>query len=370
MKETELFKQVADRQMPDLEKIRENILNSEAPKKETKIFHLKPSRFIAVAVVSALALAGTIAAVASGGVFNLFNPKPAVTATADEAAPVKKTPDKPKKANKKDIKKSKTQNEEKLVKKLNEKGLELSWCESLGTTEGYEIVYGGGDNTEDCKCKYIIDNYTFTSSTQYSPYGLGLYIITDNGESYTLTEARDKNVIPDITPVINAIDENQGRVDFDFTYRLSEGIESWFLTRFNSNVATVAKLGKVDGFTIYYNLRGTKGGTAPAETLGDYSISTTRVKRDYSLGLYVSDGSRFGDLTEAYNNGWITDITALEEELDSNPKTRNVFTIQKTAETATEADVEEETQAEDETEPETEAPTEVVTEQETEAESE
>lgn len=353
MKESKLLKQVADKQMPDLDKIRENIIASQETQSKAKALRFKPSRLIAVASVAALALAGTIAAVASGGNgFLFFNPKPAVVSTADEAAPETKAP--AKKENKNTSKTSKSEKltkEEKSLKQLNEQGFELDWIETVGNLGSAQLVYGSDNATVDCDCDYIIDGFTFRCKSILSPYGLGLYVINNN-RALTLADACSQKLV-DMRDVVSLLDSKQSDIDFDFTYSVNGYFEDWLCNRLQRNVSTVVKLGSVDNYEIFYNIRSNNKGNAE-EVIGNYTFRTNRPKRDYPLGLYVTNGEKNMTLGEAVESGEISDIKAVISLIESNPKTQNHFTIDSNV-IETEAPTESETESVTEVETDTNA---------------
>ncbi|MBQ5399388.1 MAG: hypothetical protein IIU14_08165 [Ruminococcus sp.] len=359
MKEKDLFRQVSDIQMPDLEKIRENIISGAAEEKKPKIVALKPSRLIAVAAIVAFALVGTIAAVASagGGFPFFFNPQPAtIAATSDEAAPKKiiaPKQTKPKKTKSK-TEKSVPKTKEEVKDNLRENGYDLSWVEPLGKVGDYTLAYGGTDLTESCECDYVIDNYTFSCTKQYKGYGLGLYL-AGKGKSYYLTEARFYNIIPDIDEVIKLLDKNADKVSYHFTYTINEEFADWLRNRLNRSVATYTKVGECEGFDVYYNLKSSAKGKTAEDTIAGVKITTNQPKRDYKLGLYVSDGQRNATLKEAFDNGWLTDIEKIEELIKANPKSGAHFSFEKEESEEFEEETESETEPETESETETEA---------------
>lgn len=368
MKEKDFLKSVSDRQMPDLEKIRENIINGTAEEKKPKIIAMKPSRLIAVAAVVAFALIGTIAAVASaGGVFPFFSPQPQVTATADEAAPVVPPKQIKKKTVKKKVKKHSKKTDNKTIKKLSRDGYDLTFAEKLGNVGDFELIYGGTRNTEKYECSYIIDNYTFNCKEQFASYGLGLYI-SGGEKTYSLTQARDENIIPDINKVIELIDEKSDDVDYKFTYKRNNSFADWIKSKLNKRTATLTKLGKTGGFDVYYNLKSNAYKNHAEEDFGDIKISTDRPKKDYPLGIYLTDGDQFGNLGFAFDNGWIEDFSKLEDLIMSNPKAKDRFSFDKYEEDETEEVTETETQAE--TKPEDEEEIEIETQTDVEDDTE
>ena len=363
MKEKDFLRQVSDKQMPDLEKIRENIINNEEINKP-KVLQLKPSRLIAVAAVTAFVIIGTVVAVASGrNGFSFFSPKPTSVATADEADYSKKTytAKQNKSKTKSKAAKKQTSPKEKTLKKLKESGVTFSWAEPLGKVGDYELVYAGTESRVPCECDYVIDDFTFKCSDMLAPNGLGLYIVGED-KSYTLTDARKNNIIPDITEVVKLIDSKYSEIDFNFTITGNSNFANWIKQRLDRNAATLARLGTVDGFELYYNLRSDEGSGTATDTLGDLKISTDRPKRDYALGIYAADSDRCADLGEAYSNGWITNLKTLEDLIRSNTKTSKRFTFEiienEESEPATEAETQAETEQEATAQSEPEAETE------------
>lgn len=309
MKEKDLLKSVADKQMPDLEQIRQNILNQSPQKQKPKILTIKPSKLIAVAAVVALATVGTIAALANpNGVFSILN-KPEekvtqpVTATQPATKPTKAAEPK-KKTKSKSASKSKESQKaknERYVKQLNKNGFDATWLYSLGKVDGYRIVYAGNNNTASYSCDYIMGNYTFHTEKQQSPYGLGLYVC-DKKKSYTLSYAYENGLFDDFSDAVSVISDYDDN-DLGIEVRINNATSALFTDYFKGrDILTIAKISAKDNYELYFNIASDYTDKSDKKVVDGYTFYLDKVQTPYDLGLYVLSGDKLYTLEEAVEN--------------------------------------------------------------------
>ncbi len=311
MKEKDLLKSATDLQMPDLEQIRQNVLNSANKPQDVKpkIIKLKPSRLIAVAAIVALAVIGTIAAVANpNGI--LFPPATEATTTPTETQPLtsapkqKKTSSKAESATAKKLSPSelRAKNAKKYKNRLNSSGFSVSSIFDLGKIEGYHIVYAGNGITSKYDCDHIIGDYTFRTHIQQNPYALGLYACGKE-HSYTLADSYTKNIFEDFSAVVNIIkdhaDLNLG-LEIVEKDAVSESFRNYFGGK---DILSLSKLSSNDNCELYYNVPESAKQSSKGKIIEDYNFILNAEQEPYDLGLYVVSGGNIATLEDAVKNG-------------------------------------------------------------------
>lgn len=308
MKEKDLLKSVSDKNMPDLEKIRQNVLNQTPKKKKPLILSLKPSRLLAVAAIAALALIGTVAAVANqnGGLFAPVQEETTIeTVKVTEPTTVKPTiPEKKKSAPKKQKTVHKETHAERIqryIKRLTNKGFNATWLYDLGKIDGYHIVYAGNNNKSYYKCDYVIGGYTFHSNKQQSPYGLGFYASNEE-HSYTLAEAYEKGIFEDFSDVIEKI------VDYDekkipVSVSQNNSTSNLFMNFFDGrDVFTLAEIKSAENYTLYFNIASSYKKKSAEKTIDDYTFYIHKTQKPYDLGLFIVTDGKILTLEEALDD--------------------------------------------------------------------
>lgn len=356
MKEKDLIKSATDRQMPDLEQIRQNVLNQTERKKEKpKILNLRPSRLIVVAAVAALVVIGSIAAVANqnGG---LFAPQAEETTAPTSTQPqstvkkVKKTSSKPIQSNTSSapVKAVKQSNTERYINRLTKKGYNVKWLYDIGKAEGYHIFYAGSDNYSEYDCDYILGDYTFEADNQQSPYGLGLYVSNEK-HSYTLTEAYKKGIFDNFSKVASLIEKyDRHNIGIEVMEKLdtSEEFRNYLGGR---NIITLAKLKENSKYKLYYHISFDDEEADSQKDIGGYTFYLNAEQEPYSLGLYVVH-SGIIDTLEAALDSEILNMDAVYEAVHADSSVPYNFSLFKNTEDETEpqtTEVENETIDED-----------------------
>ena len=297
--------------MPDLEQIRKNVIESKGVIKDEKpkIVKLKPTKMLAVAAVVALAVIGTVAAVAyqNGG---FFAPKVVETTAPDTTLPVSSTAKAENNSSKKSSSASLTPEEEKAarIKKYKERlsgtGFKVNWLYDLGKVEDYHIVYAGDGDTLRYDCDYVIGNYTFSTGVQQSPYGLGLYACGKNG-SYKLSAAYRKGIFENfsaVAEVVSAYSEKDIGITVTEKKAISESFRNYLGGK---DVVTLAKIASNDSYELYFTVPHNAPKSSKAKIIGDYTFFLTAEQEHYDLGLYVVSGGSINTLEEAVENGVI-----------------------------------------------------------------
>lgn len=339
MNEKELIKSITDEKMPDLEKIRENCTT---PPEKKKVFKVKYTTIAIAAALSLTMVLGMVAAFArDGGVF--FSRRTAETVNVTEHT--LETDDPKEKKSKKDSQeddkkadiKSVKEDEEKSDKKdktkkninrLKKSDIDVSRLYNLGKAEGYHICLAWNGNKTACSYIYIIGDYTFRSTAFYSPYSLGLYAVGKE-QSYPLDEAYRQGEITDMEQVaglVNGFDKTDtgitASLNSEEAVQLAQYFSDW------EDVVTLADLGSVEDCPLYYLVSGETGGKAIL-TVGDYEFKVTGEKLPYPPGLYtLRDGSVY-TLSEAYEQGFITDMDAVINLLQNQSSVEYNFVLAK-----------------------------------------
>lgn len=316
MKEKDLIKSVTDKQMPDLEQIRQNVLNGSSQKTENKtkakILKFKPSKLIAAAAIVSLAVIGSIAAVANqNGVFFFNQPEPEniLTEAATEkesTAPATEKPTSEKKVKTisrktSTVSKKPKNNTDKYLKRLTKKGFKVTWLYDLGKIDGYHIVYAGNDSVSDYKCDYIMGEYAFRANKQQSPYGLGLYACGEK-HSYILSDAYLKGIFKNFTEVVEAVEDYDKKNLGIETYE-SETTYNNFRDYFNGkDILRMAVLKSTEDYELYYNIASDFTDSDEEKTIDDYTFYIRKAQEPYNLGLYVVESGNIYTLEEALEN--------------------------------------------------------------------
>ncbi len=312
MKEKDLLKSVSDKNMPDLEKIRQNVLNQTPKKKKPIILSLKPSRLLAVAAIAALALIGTVAAVANqnGGLFapvqeetTIETVKVTEPATSKPAKPeIKQTaPQKQKTVHKE----TNAERIQRYIKRLTDKGFNATWLYDLGKIDGYHIVYAGNNNKSYYKCNYVIGEYTFHSNRQQSPYGLGFYASNED-HSYTLADAYEEGIFEDFSDVIEKIADYDER---NIPVRISENDSNsnLFKNFFDGgDIFTLAEIKTAENYKLYFNIASSYKKKSAEKTIDNYTFYIHKTQKPYDLGLFIVIDGKILTLEEALDDGIIT----------------------------------------------------------------
>lgn len=354
MKEKDLIKSATDAQMPDLEKIRENILKQAPQKQKPKILTLKPTKLLAVAAVLSLSIIGTIAAVANqNGVFP-FSPKPAETKATKASSSVrettahatKKAAKTKKKSNKKIVqkKKSKKRNKTKeYLKRLTDRGFEVTWLYDLGKIDDYHIFYAGSDTFSGYDCNYIIGDYTFRADKVHSPYGLGLYACSKK-KAFTLADAYKEDIFNDFSDAVDLIEDYEG-TDLGIETEENNPISDKFRDYFDdADILTLAELSASDSYNLYYNLPENAQKIIREKEIDGYTFHLTETQAPYDLGLFVTSDNKIYTLEEALDSG----ILGIDEVI-SAVNSDNSIPFGFSAEEKKQEETEETTQQETET---------------------
>lgn len=319
MKEKDLIKSATDKQMPDLEQIRQNILNQspqvqnqeqeQKQEQKPKILSLKPSKLIAVAAVAALAVIGTIAAVANqnGG---FFAPKPEETTTESTVATESTAPATRRKPvvkkNKAPVKRTviKRQKENRInkyIKRLNKNGFNVTWLYDLGKIDGYHIVYAGNNNTSNYKCDYIMGSYTFHTKKQQSPYGLGLYACGED-KSVILSDAYEEGIYKDFSDVVDTITDFDEK-DIGIEIQKDNPTSNMFIDYFGGkDILSIAKVKSTVNYELFFNIASSYNKSNADRTIDNYTFHLDGAQEPYELGLYVLADGKLQTLEEALDS--------------------------------------------------------------------
>lgn len=307
MREDKLIKSATDRQMPDFDKIREDILNHTSQKQKPKIITLKPTKLISAAVIIAFAVTGTIVAVANqnGG---LFSPKSEETITAPVAQTESTSPKVTHHSSNSDSKKpeqpkrqSEAQKIKNNIKSLKESGVPVEWLYILGKAEGYNICYAGNKNSSDYSCDYIIGDYTFSAVSGQYPYGLGIYVCGKK-ESYTLSDAYEAGIFDNFSAVASLIGEYGERdigIDVMDKNPTSENFRDYFG---GQDILSMARLKSTDNYELYFNIPSSYSNKQYEKTIDNYTFYVNMVQQPYEFGLYVVCDNKILTLDEALNS--------------------------------------------------------------------
>lgn len=365
MKEKDLLKSAADLKMPDLEQIRQNVINSfEQPENQPenkdvkpKIVKLRPSRLIAVAAIVALAVIGTIAAVANqnGG---LFAPAQEESTASETTKPSTSAPKETKKVSKSsavkvhkptaaELKKAKI---EKYKNRLKDNGYSVTDLHDLGKVEGYHIVYAGDGSFTHYDCDYVIGDYTFSASKHQTPYGLGIYICGKK-HSYTLADAYSKRILDNFSAAVEKI-KNYTKLDLgiEITEKLanSENFRNYFGGK---DIISLAKVKSSDEYELYFTIPENAKHSSKGKIIGDYTFILNAEQEPYDLGLYVVSGDTISTLEDAVENG-VIDMDTVNGAVHTKDSIPYTFTLSITDEDETEKETEEETEVIKDTEEE------------------
>ncbi|MCH5304169.1 MAG: hypothetical protein J1E41_04840 [Ruminococcus sp.] len=349
MKENKLIKSATDRQMPDFEKIRENVLNQTSQKQKPKIIAFKPSRLISVAVILALAVIGTVVAVANhNGMLFAANPEEIITAPViltESTTP--STVKKPQKTNGNNSNASQKGNKiserKKNIKRLKKSGISVDWLYKLGKVEGYTICYAGNKNSSDYECDYIMGDYTFTAETQQYPYGLGIYVCSKKA-SYTLADAYKAGIFDNFSAVASIIEDYDKRdigIEVLEKNPNSENFRDYFE---GLDIITLAKL-NTDDYDLYFKIASTYTNTQYEKEFDDYTFYVNMVQKPYELGLYVVYDEKILTLEEALDEYGLDmeEVFDAVHEDSSIPYNWGLFKNEKVETEPTTAPIEDET---------------------------
>ncbi len=324
--------------MPDLEAIRENCIN-QTEKPKPKVYQFKPTKLLAVAAVAVAAVTSVVAFAASNA--GWFEPKatePTIVETEAQIPTVPATEKNNKKGkadkadnaqtssssgadsayNQSDKKILTTTGAERCIARMENAGYEPTWLKDLGKVEGYHLCYAGTDEASSYDCRYIIGGYTFDSSVQYHPYGLGLYVV-GHEQTYTLEQAYSDGIVnlSVFVDLIYSYDEE----DLNFTVSENDETSENFLSYFgNPDAVTLADLGSADDYELFYRIPSAPSGITDSDiVLGDYTISVENAQEIYSPGLYVECNDTISTLSEAVENGIVKDMDDIAELILGSP---------------------------------------------------
>lgn len=318
MKESKLFKQVADRQMPDLEAIRNACIEQKPQESKSKIIRFSTPKIISVAAICVILATGMIAVFANpGGVFTRSKTEVTVTETKVTKANI---PTKAKSKNKNvsanssynlssaanSVTEEKTK-EEKLIKRLKENHIRVDTLSELGKVEGFSICYAS-DYTEEYSCDYIIGDYTFSATTQCVPYGLGIYVLDDD-QCFLLDEAYSQDVFRKFAKVAELIENS----DIGITVKRNDDDAESILEYFDTDTVFVANVGEVDDGKLLYRTDDDYSGETVTRIFGDYEFFCTDAQETYDLGFYFMKDGMVYTLADAIEQGKITDISKVVE---------------------------------------------------------
>lgn len=324
MKENNLFKQVSDRQMPDLEAIRNACIEQKPQEKKGKIIRFGTTRIIAVAAICALLATGMIAVFANpGGMF--FTKQPEVTVTETTKVAKITTPTKPTKSKKAEttiagngshstIESDEVEEitelteEERLIKYLKKSDIYVNKLSSLGEFGEFTICYATGITEETYSCDYIIGNYTFSCTTQCTPYGLGIYAVEED-QCFTLDEVYSQDVFEDFNELVQLIENSELEITVTRNDSDSEAIMDYF----DIDTVSVANVGELDGGRLLYRTDDDYTGEFGTEFFGDYEFSYIDAQETYALGFYFIENGVVYTLSDAVEQGKITDIDRVVE---------------------------------------------------------
>ena len=331
MKENQFLKTVTDRQMPDLEAIREKCIN-QTPQNQSKakILTFKSSRFIAVAAVSALALTGMIAALAMPGGLIFKQPEnPPVTATTDaptEPATKEKishtlpAKEKPKsssngensgKGDESDAPKTST---ELCILRMQDAGYEIDELYDLGKAGDYNICLAKSGDGKDCSAEYIIGDYVFKTDTRYSPYGPALFAVGEE-QVFTLEDAyRQRLFGDDFNDVVELVKNADETGDFSVTVDDNGAKQVHFREFYNNpDTLTLANLGTAGETEICYVITDMRYDGESEIKLGDYTFSMNGSQAINPHGLFVVYYDEVYTLDNALELGIVDDLDTVME---------------------------------------------------------
>lgn len=348
MNENKLFKQVSDRQMPDLEAIRKACIEQQPQETKSKIIRFSAPRIISVAAVCAVLALGMVAVFANpGGVFTM--PQTEVTVTETK---VTKVSDTSKSKNEKkpspngnsynpiSAAKPATEEksiEEKLIKLLKKSDIMVDTLSVLGKLEGFNICYATDYRTEDYSCDYIIGDYVFSSDTQCAPNGLGIYVV-DKDQCFFLDEAYSEDVFDDFDEVAAIIENSEAGIKVRKDDSDAEAIQEYF----DMDTVFVANVGEVDGGRLLYKTDEDYTGESGEVLFGDYEFFYSDAQESYALGFYFIENGAVYNLTEAVEQEKITDISEVVELINKfKTKTAVKVFITEKEELTTEPETEE-----------------------------
>ncbi len=358
MKEKDLFKLVADRQLPDLEKIREACINQTPADGKVKKIGIKSTKFIAIAAtLGALSLAMAVVFANPGGVF--FPKEPAVTATEVTKAAVI-SGDKNADKNNSDLKDgdngsgsgvnalNSREKREYLENAFEDSDFTVTSFENLGEVDGYKICYAGNNLDYAYDCVYVIGGYAFSCETQRTPYGLGLYAVNDAGV-YTLDEAYTDGELMDLEAVAELVRKS----DIEIEINECDPDEEAFRAFFERDSFALASLGEIaDGELFFRCDNPTASGVM--ELKGYSFAEDDKPVKTYGL-YYISDHSIIA-LDSAEERGIVTETDKALELIDAAIQKGVAIPYSDPEETETVSDDDE--SPEDEEADETESPSE------------
>ncbi|MCH5299527.1 MAG: hypothetical protein J1E96_07180 [Ruminococcus sp.] len=350
MKENKLFKQVSDRQMPDLEAIRKACIEQQPQEKKSKIIRFSTPRIISVAAVCVLLAIGMIAAFANpGGVFTHKRPEVAVTETeATKASSPKKSKTEKKTSTGSNSHSSTTADvsekdeqtsEEKLIKRLSKNDINVTTLYELGEVENFSICYATGSNKKYYSCDYIIGDYVFSTTTQCNPYGLGIYAVSKK-KCLALDEAYSMEVFDNFDEVAELIENSE----MEITVKRDDSDAESIIEYFDTDTISVANVGEIEGGRLLYRTDDYYIGETSTEFFGDYEFFCSDSQETYALGIYFIEDGEVCTLTEAVEQEKITDISKVVELVNElKTKTAVKVFIYENEEPTTEPETEEPT---------------------------
>lgn len=348
MKENKFLKQVSDRQMPDLEAIRKACIEQQPQEKKSKIIRFSTPRIISVAAICVLLLTGMIAVFANpGGVFTHKRPEVTVTETEVTKASAPKKSKTEKKSNSSGNSHSSTTayvseedeqtTEEKLIKRLSENDINVNTLYNLGEVEDFYICYATASGKEHYSCDYIIGDYVFSTTTQYAPYGLGIYAVNKK-HCYMLDEAYSQEIFDSFDEVAELIENSE----MDITVKRDDSDAVSLIEYFDTDTISVANVGEIDGGRLLYRTDEYYTGETATEFFGDYEFFCSDAQESYALGLYFVEDGDVCTLTEAVEQEKITDINKVVELVNQlKTKTAVKIFISEQEEPTTEPETEE-----------------------------
>lgn len=348
MKENKLIKLATDKQLPDLEAIRNNCINQTKQDSKPKVLHIRPTKLLAVALISVVAVTSIVAFATQRP--GIFAPAEAPTEIIETNAEILATKPQAKKSAKSSSAEQKTESmaasssannysvepeqkteeikstgAERCITRMENAGISVNWLKDLGKTEGYHLCYAGTDESAAYNCRYIIGNYTFESDVQHSPYGLGLFIV-GHEETFTLAEAYENYIITDFDAVIRLIDEYEEE-DLGFTVYENDGTSTLFREYFDfADSVVLADLGSADDYELFYRLTADSADVEPYDvTLDGYTLTINEPQNGYGPGLYIEYEDTVCTLEDAYEAGIIQDMDDIAELVLGCPETHIDF---------------------------------------------
>ena len=331
MKESKFIKTVTDRQMPDLEAIRENCINQTAKKQsKARIISFGSSRFVAVAAVSALALVGMVAALAMPGglIFPKSSNKPVITMsdvpspseTGEVLAETGTSVSAPHSSSSgsgadnggNGDENKPTTSTERCILRMQNAGYVIDELYDLGKAGDYHVCLAKFGDSNACPCEYIIGDYVFRTDARYSPYGLALFAV-GHEQTYTLSDAYSFGIFgDDFDDAVELVRNADKTGDFSVEVDDNGDKEVRFREIFdNPDALTLANLGTVGETEIFFTLPETLVDGDSEARIGDYILTLNGSQEVNPHGLFVVYYDEVYTLDEALELGIVDDLDAV-----------------------------------------------------------